>query len=197
MKTNCPVPVPCGKTSFSRPVFALLPIAAALAHGADLPGARSGKDSPPPPTLGSAARSQASLTAVTHGNGIWVGVSADSIITSRDGLDWQAVSQVSRRKTQGVAFDGKQFVSYNPPDGTVVMDRERLGAAGQYVASPVGGGGLIYAASHAGRVAVIRVVERQALIERLRHALNTRDLGARLSLRNTGPERMKQEGVNA
>jgi outer membrane protein assembly factor BamB len=167
-------------------------------------------------------------------------------------LEWRGVIGISEMPSpllyRGRLYfvrNGGMLTSYDPRDGTVVIDRERLGALGQYVASPVAGGGHIYAASHPGRVAVIRaggglevlavndlgeeinstpalldgriyvrtekhlyafgeeavqeerresgtavpdqraavirVEETEALIERLRHALNTRDLEAFLA----------------
>jgi outer membrane protein assembly factor BamB len=56
--------------------------------------------------------------------------------------------------------NGGMLTSYNPQDGTIVIDRGRLGALGQYVASPVAAGGRIYAASHPGRVTVVRAADQ-------------------------------------
>jgi outer membrane protein assembly factor BamB len=56
--------------------------------------------------------------------------------------------------------NGGMFTSYDPQDGTIIIDRERIGAMGQYVASPVAAGGHIYAASHPGRVTVIRAADK-------------------------------------
>ena len=52
--------------------------------------------------------------------------------------------------------DGGLLTSYDPGKGKVLIDRERLGAIGQYVASPVATGGWIYAASVPGKMVVIQ-----------------------------------------
>jgi outer membrane protein assembly factor BamB len=55
--------------------------------------------------------------------------------------------------------DGGMLTSYDLQSGKVVMDRERLGTASQYVASPVASGGNIYAASVPGKIAVIKAAD--------------------------------------
>jgi outer membrane protein assembly factor BamB len=52
--------------------------------------------------------------------------------------------------------DGGMLTSYDAKSGQVLMDRERLGAASQYVASLVASGGNLYAASVPGKVTVIK-----------------------------------------
>ncbi len=56
--------------------------------------------------------------------------------------------------------DGGMLTSYDAKSGKVVLDRERLGTASQFVASPVAAGGNIYAASVPGKVAVVRAADR-------------------------------------
>jgi outer membrane protein assembly factor BamB len=56
--------------------------------------------------------------------------------------------------------DGGMLTSYDAKSGKVVLDRERLGVASQFVASPVAAGGNIYAASVPGKVAVIHAADR-------------------------------------
>ena len=51
--------------------------------------------------------------------------------------------------------DGGLLTSY-APDGTVHLDRKRLGVLGQYAASPVAADGRIYAASVSGTIVVFR-----------------------------------------
>jgi outer membrane protein assembly factor BamB len=51
--------------------------------------------------------------------------------------------------------DGGLVTSY-APDGTLLLDRRRLGVLGQYAASPVAADGRIYAASVSGTVVVFR-----------------------------------------
>lgn len=51
--------------------------------------------------------------------------------------------------------DGGQVTSY-APDGTLHLDRKRLGVLGQFVASPVAADGRIYLASESGTVVVVR-----------------------------------------
>jgi hypothetical protein len=107
MKTICVVPLAWWKAGAVRPVFGLffLLLAAALSQGADLPGQHSARDSAAAATLGDTARSNASLAVVRHGNGIWMGVSATTIITSGDGVRWLALSRAGSRKPQAVAFE--------------------------------------------------------------------------------------------
>jgi outer membrane protein assembly factor BamB len=51
--------------------------------------------------------------------------------------------------------DGGLLTSY-APDGTLHLDRRRLGVLGQYVASPVAADGRLYLASESGTVVVVR-----------------------------------------
>lgn len=66
--------------------------------------------------------------------------------------------------------DGGLLTSYSP-DGTLRLDRQRLGVLGQFAASPVAAAGRIYAASVSGTVVVFRagntveVLARNALDE--------------------------------
>lgn len=52
--------------------------------------------------------------------------------------------------------DGGMVTSYEPASGKIVLDRQRLGALGQYAASPVAADGRIYAASGNGVIVVFR-----------------------------------------
>lgn len=70
--------------------------------------------------------------------------------------------------------DGGLMTSYDPKTGKRVHDRERLGAGGQFTASPVASGGNVYAASMAGKVAVFRASDRLEVV-----SLN--DLGETIS----------------
>ena len=56
--------------------------------------------------------------------------------------------------------DGGLLTSYDPGTGKVLIDRERLGATGQYVASPVAAGGRIYAASVPGKMVILQAGDR-------------------------------------
>ncbi len=47
------------------------------------------------------------------------------------------------------------MVTSYTPDGTVIIDRRRLGVLGQYAASPVAADGRIYAASASGTIIVV------------------------------------------
>jgi outer membrane protein assembly factor BamB len=52
--------------------------------------------------------------------------------------------------------DGGIVTSYAADSGTVIVDRQRLGAPGQYAASPIAADGRIYASSETGTVVVFR-----------------------------------------
>jgi outer membrane protein assembly factor BamB len=56
--------------------------------------------------------------------------------------------------------DGGLLTSYEPGTGKVLIDRERLGATSQYVASPVAAGGRIYAASVPGKMVILQAGDR-------------------------------------
>jgi outer membrane protein assembly factor BamB len=62
--------------------------------------------------------------------------------------------------------DGGMVTSYVADSGAVVLDRHRLGALGQYVASPVAADGRIYAASHTGTIVVFRAADTLDVLAR-------------------------------
>ncbi len=62
--------------------------------------------------------------------------------------------------------DGGMVTSYVPDTGAVVLDRQRLGALGQYVASPIAADGRIYAASHPGTIVVFRAADSLDVLAR-------------------------------
>jgi outer membrane protein assembly factor BamB len=61
--------------------------------------------------------------------------------------------------------DGGMLTSY-APDGTLLIDRRRLGVLGQYAASPVAADGRIYAASVSGRIVVFRAGDTLEVLAR-------------------------------
>jgi hypothetical protein len=61
--------------------------------------------------------------------------------------------------------DGGMLTSY-APDGTLVLDRKRLGVPGQFAASPVAADGRIYAASVSGTIAVVRAGDALEVLAR-------------------------------
>jgi hypothetical protein len=61
---------------------------------------------------------------------------------------------------------GGMVTSYEPGTGKVVLDRQRLGALGQYVASPVAADGRIYAASELGTIVVFRAGDTLEVLAR-------------------------------
>jgi len=73
-----------------------------------------------------------------------------------------------------IVRDGGMVTSYEPATGKVILDRQRLGVLGQYVASPVAADGRIYAASETGTVVVfsagdsLEVLARNELGEGIR-----------------------------
>jgi outer membrane protein assembly factor BamB len=65
-----------------------------------------------------------------------------------------------------IVRDGGMVTSYEPATGKVILDRQRLGALGQYVASPVAADGRIYAASETGTVVVFRAGDSLEVLSR-------------------------------
>jgi outer membrane protein assembly factor BamB len=65
-----------------------------------------------------------------------------------------------------IVRDGGMVTSYEPATGKVIMDRQRLGVLGQYVASPVAADGRIYAASETGTVVVFRAGDSLEVLAR-------------------------------
>jgi bifunctional DNase/RNase len=63
-----------------------------------------------------------SFSALTHGNGIWVAASGDTIFTSTDSTHWSSSRPFPDVQVRGLAFDGNQFVA--------------VGAAGLILTSP-------------------------------------------------------------
>jgi outer membrane protein assembly factor BamB len=62
--------------------------------------------------------------------------------------------------------NGGMVTSYAPESGKVVLDRQRLGTLGQYVASPVAADGRIYAASETGTIVVFRAGDTLEVLAR-------------------------------
>jgi hypothetical protein len=69
--------------------------------------------------------------------------------------------------------DGGMVTSYEPATGRVALNTQRLGAGGQYAASPIAAAGRIYAAAVDGTITVFEagdtldVVSRNELRERI------------------------------
>ena len=62
--------------------------------------------------------------------------------------------------------DGGMVTSYAADSGTVILDRQRLGALGQYPASPIAADGRIYASSEAGTIVVFRAADTLDVLAR-------------------------------
>ena len=62
--------------------------------------------------------------------------------------------------------NGGMVTSYTPDSGRVVLDRQRLGTLGQYVASPVAADGRIYASSETGTIVVFRAGDTLEVLAR-------------------------------
>ena len=61
---------------------------------------------------------------------------------------------------------GGMVTSYAPETGKVILDRQRLGALGQYVASPIAADGRIDVASELGTVIVFRAADTLDVLAR-------------------------------
>jgi outer membrane protein assembly factor BamB len=86
-----------------------------------------------------------------HGN-----ISASNVAWKADRGISEMPSPLFYRDRLYFVRDGGLLTSYDAGTGKLVIDRERLGAIGQYVASPVATGGRIYAASAPGKMVVIK-----------------------------------------
>jgi outer membrane protein assembly factor BamB len=62
--------------------------------------------------------------------------------------------------------NGGMVTSYVPDSGRLVLDRQRLGTLGMYVASPVAADGCIYAASETGTIVVFRAGDTLEVLAR-------------------------------
>lgn len=62
--------------------------------------------------------------------------------------------------------NGGLLTSYAPDTGQIIIDRQRIGALGQYVASPVAADGRIYVASEPGTVVVISAGDKLEVLAR-------------------------------
>ena len=62
--------------------------------------------------------------------------------------------------------NGGMVTSYTPDSGRVVLDQQRLGTLGLYVASPVAADGRIYAASETGTIVVCRARDTLEVLAR-------------------------------
>jgi outer membrane protein assembly factor BamB len=62
--------------------------------------------------------------------------------------------------------DGGMVTSYAADSGAVMLDRQRLGALGQYVASLIAADGRIYASSESGTIVVFRAADTLDVLAR-------------------------------
>ena len=62
--------------------------------------------------------------------------------------------------------NGGLVTSYSPENGAIVLDRQRLGALGLYVASPIAADGRIYASSQEGTIVVFRAADTLDVLAR-------------------------------
>jgi outer membrane protein assembly factor BamB len=95
----------------------------------------------------------------------------DNLLAVRPGGSGNAASFVVWRANRGIGEmpsplfyrgrlyfvkNGGMLTSYAPDSGKVVLDRQRIGTPGLYVASPIAADGRIYTASESGVVVVVR-----------------------------------------
>jgi outer membrane protein assembly factor BamB len=59
-----------------------------------------------------------------------------------------------------IISDGGMWTVFEPATGKRILDRERVGAGGQYVASPIAANGLIYLVNESGNVTVVRAGDK-------------------------------------
>ena len=63
-------------------------------------------------------------------------------------------------------MDGGRLTIYAAATGKLVLDRERLGVNERFAASPIAGGGHLYAASAEGKIAVLRFADKLEVVAR-------------------------------
>ena len=113
---------------------------------------------------------------------VWVRANEDKVLAIRPGgvadstkehVAWTANRGLSEipsplfyRGRLYFVRSGGLVTSYAPESGAVVIDRKRLGALGQYVASPVAADGRIYAANEEGVVVVFRAADTLDVLAR-------------------------------
>jgi outer membrane protein assembly factor BamB len=56
--------------------------------------------------------------------------------------------------------DGGLLTAFDPTTGRRLVDRERIGAGGQYVASPIAAAGMVYLVNEAGTITVLRAGDK-------------------------------------
>lgn len=112
----------------------------------------------------------------------WVRANKDNALAVRPGgLGDSTRAHVAWRATRGLSEipsplfyrdrlyfvrSGGMVTSYAPDTGQVILDRQRLGALGQYVASPVAAAGRIYSAGETGTVVVFRAADTLDVLAR-------------------------------
>lgn len=85
--------------------------------------------------------------------------------TARSSVEWARFRGPNGGRLYFVRSGG--MVTCSAPDiGKVILDRQRLGALGQYVASPVAADGRIYVANEAGTVVVFRAADTLDVLAR-------------------------------
>lgn len=65
-----------------------------------------------------------------------------------------------------VVTDGGRVSVFRPANGERLLDRQPLGAPGQYVGSPIAANGFVYTVSEAGTVAVLRAADKLEIVAR-------------------------------
>lgn len=65
-----------------------------------------------------------------------------------------------------VVTDGGRVSVFRPADGERLLDRQPLGAPGQYVGSPIAANGFVYTVSEAGTVVVLRAADTLEVVAR-------------------------------
>jgi outer membrane protein assembly factor BamB len=82
------------------------------------------------------------------------------------GLNEMASPLVYRGRVYVVA-DGGRVSAFQPATGERLLDRQPLGAPGQYVGSPVAANGLVYFVSEAGTVTILRAGDAFEIVARI------------------------------
>ena len=117
-----------------------------------------------------------------EGGEAFVAANEDTVVAVRPGgrgditrshVAWKAKRGVSEMPSpifyRGRLYfirNGGMVTSYAPETGQIILDRQRLGALGQYVASPVAADGRIYAACETGTVVVFQAGDTLEVLAR-------------------------------
>jgi outer membrane protein assembly factor BamB len=76
----------------------------------------------------------------------------------------EILSSLFYRSRIYVVADGGRVTIFRPATGERMLDRQPIGADGQYIASPIGANGFIYLVSERGTVTILRAADKLDIV---------------------------------